>query len=569
MATREVESKGLKKDALGFVSSVVIGVASTAPGYSLAAVLTLVVAAVGVQAPAVLILAFVPMLFIAASYYYMNRADPDCGTTFSWVTRAMGPWSGWIAGWAIIVADIIVMANLAQIAGLYGFLLVGWQTAAESTFAVTLVGVLWIVVMTAICVYGIELSARTQVGLLGAEILTLALFAIVALVKVYTGDALAGSIHPHVSWFSPFAIDSLDGLTTGLLVAVFIYWGWDSTVCVNEETTDSGTTPGRAAVASTIILVGIYVIVSTAAVAFAGPEAIANDDSGDALGLLGTQVLGVGLDKLVIIAVLTSAAASTQTTILPTARTSLSMARAARDAREPGRIHPRFLTPHVSTILMGGFSIVWYVGLTLISENILFDSIAALGLMIAFYYGLTGFACTWYYRHEIFTSVKAFFFVGVAPTLGGVDPGVAVLQVLQGPLQARELGVGRLLARGRPAAGDRHRLPGLRRRADGDLVRRRASRVLPPQARGRGRRLARRPAAGHAGAHRRRRLMAGASYAADAGVDGAARAVTRRWVVRDGREVGGRATASRPHRHATNVPPASQTSSSTTRTAHD
>ena len=36
----------------------------------------------------------------------------------------MGPWTGWIAGWAIIVADIIVMANLAQIAGLYTFLLV-------------------------------------------------------------------------------------------------------------------------------------------------------------------------------------------------------------------------------------------------------------------------------------------------------------------------------------------------------------------------------------------------------------------------------------------------------------
>ena len=137
MASGGVVDKGLKKDALGFVSSVVIGVASTAPGYSLAAVLTLVVAAVGLQSPAILILAFLPMLFIAASYYYMNRADPDCGTTFSWVTRAMGPWAGWIGGWAIIVADIIVMANLAQIAGLYGFLLFDWQAAAESTFAVT------------------------------------------------------------------------------------------------------------------------------------------------------------------------------------------------------------------------------------------------------------------------------------------------------------------------------------------------------------------------------------------------------------------------------------------------
>jgi amino acid transporter len=420
MGTRVVEDKGLKKNALGFVSSVVIGVASTAPGYSLAAVLTLVVAAVGFQAPAVLILAFVPMLFIAASYYYMNRADPDCGTTFSWVTRAMGPWTGWIGGWAIIVADVIVMANLAQIAGLYGFQLVDWQSAADSTFAVTLVGVVWIIVMTAICVYGIELSARTQVGLLGAEVLTLALFAVVALIKVYSGDALAGSVHPDLGWFSPFAIDSVDGLTTGLLVAVFIYWGWDSTVTVNEETTDSGTTPGKAAIASTFILVGIYVIVAAAAVAFAGPKAIATDESGDALGLLGTQVLGTPWDKLVIIAVLTSAAASTQTTILPTARTTLSMARAGAMPESLGAIHPRFLTPHISTILMGAFSIVWYVGLTLVSENILFDSIAALGLMIAFYYGLTGFACTWYYRRELFTSAKNFIYVGVAPTLGGV-----------------------------------------------------------------------------------------------------------------------------------------------------
>jgi amino acid transporter len=117
--------------------------------------------------------------------------------------------------------------------------------------------------------------------------------------------------------------------------------------------------------------------------------------------------------------VLTSAAASTQTTILPTARTSLSMARARAMPESLGRIHPRFLTPHVSTILMGTLSIVWYVGLTIVSENILFDSIAALGLMIAFYYGLTGFACVIYYRRELFNSARNFVMIGVLPTLGG------------------------------------------------------------------------------------------------------------------------------------------------------
>jgi amino acid transporter len=416
-----VVDKGLKKDALGFVSSCVIGVASTAPGYSLAASLGFVVAVagVGLQAPAVMLLAFVPMLLIASAYYYLNRADPDCGTTFSWATRALGPSVGWLGGWAIVVADVIVMANLAQIAGLYSFLLVGWQSAADSTFAVTLVGVVWIAIMTAICVIGIELSARTQVGLLSAEIITLVLFSIVALVKVASGDAGPHAVDPSLTWLNPLQIDSFSALISGVLIAVFIYWGWDSTVTVNEESRDATEGPGKAALLATVILLAIYVVVSYAAQAYDGTQTLI-DNQDDVLSVLGTQVFGSPLDKILIIAVLTSAAASTQTTILPTARTSLSMARAGAMPEALGRIHPRFLTPDFSTILMGTLSIVWYVGLTIISENILFDSIAALGLMIAFYYGMTGFACTVYYRRRLTESVKSFLLIGVGPTLGGL-----------------------------------------------------------------------------------------------------------------------------------------------------
>jgi amino acid transporter len=413
-----VEDKGLKKNAIGFVSSVVIGVASTAPGYSLAATLGFVAAVVGTKAPAILLISFVPMFLVAAGYYYMNKADPDCGTSFSWVTKAMGPQLGWMAGWAIIVADVIVMANLAQIAGLYSFELFGWHAAAESTVAVTLVGVLWIVVMTWIVVIGIELSARTQVGLLGAEIFTLALFSIVALVKVYAGGAPSGSIHPSLSWINPFSL-GLSEISAGMLLAVFIYWGWDSTATVNEETEDPTEAPGRATVISTLILLAIYVVVAVAAQAYGGIGPLVKNQE-DVLSSLGTAVFGSPLDKLLIIAVLTSAAASTQTTILPTARTTLSMARAKALPGTLGKVHPRYLTPHISTILMGTLSIVWYVGLTIVSEDILFDSLAALGLMIAFYLGLTGFATTVYYRRELLRSVKNFFFIGVGPTLGGV-----------------------------------------------------------------------------------------------------------------------------------------------------
>ena len=81
--------KGLKGGALGLISSVVVGVASTAPAYSLAATLGFVVIAIGgLGAPIITILAFIPMLFISYAYKEMNYADPDCGTTFTWSARA-------------------------------------------------------------------------------------------------------------------------------------------------------------------------------------------------------------------------------------------------------------------------------------------------------------------------------------------------------------------------------------------------------------------------------------------------------------------------------------------------
>ena len=117
----------LKKNAISFASNVVIGVASTAPAYSLAAALPALVAAAKFGVPAIVILAFVPMLFIAVAYYHLNHADPDCGTTFSWATRAIGPYSGWMGGWVILATDILVMPGLAQIAGTYSCHLFGFD----------------------------------------------------------------------------------------------------------------------------------------------------------------------------------------------------------------------------------------------------------------------------------------------------------------------------------------------------------------------------------------------------------------------------------------------------------
>jgi amino acid transporter len=431
----DLGEKGLKGGALGLISSVVVGVASTAPAYSLAATLGFVVIAInGLQAPIITILAFVPMLFISYGYKEMNYADPDCGTTFTWGARAFGPKTGWMGGWGIVAADLLVMASLAQIAGQYVFLLFNANGIGgdSSSGWVLLIGILWIVVMTAICYVGIEISANFQKALLSIELTMLLVLSIVALVKVGSGSAPAGHLTPSLSWFNPFDHFTFTGFMVGFTLMLFIYWGWDTAVSVNEETADSQTTPGRAAVISTLILLATYalVIMATQSYAGIGSKGIGLSNpahAGDVLSILGTSIfghsgLGNVLTHLLLLMVLSSAAASTQTTILPTARTTLSMAVYKAIPSAFARIHKRYLTPTVSTVVMGAVSIVLYVAMNYLTSGgaVIVDSVSALGVMIAFYYGLTGFSCTWYYRKSLTESTRSLWIRGILPLVGGV-----------------------------------------------------------------------------------------------------------------------------------------------------
>ena len=155
------------------------------------------------------------------------------------------------------------MASLAQVAGQYGFLLFNAKGIGSNPTSgwVLLVGVLWIVVMTYICYRGIEVSANFQKVLLGIELVMLVVLSVTALIKVGTGHAPPGHLTPSLSWFNPFHIASFSAFASGVILMVFIYWGWDTAVAVNEETKDPNKTPGRAAILSTVILLVTYALV--------------------------------------------------------------------------------------------------------------------------------------------------------------------------------------------------------------------------------------------------------------------------------------------------------------------
>jgi amino acid transporter len=412
------KGKGLKRGALGTVSATVIGVASTAPAYSLAATLGLIAAVVAVHSPAIVLVAFLPMLFAASAYYFLNRVDPDCGATFPWVTRAMGPWAGWMGGWGVVIADIVVMPSLAYIAAQYTFTLFGLDGLASDPWALLALGCAFILLMTALTWLGIELSARTQFVLLAIEIVVLVGFSVWALAKVYLNHP-AGSLTPSWSWINPFALSGSE-LTQGVLLALFIYWGWDTAANVNEETRNGRRSAGTAVIASTLVLLATYLVVAFASTALHGPGFL-QDNPDDVL----TGMVGSPWSKILVLAVLASAVACTQTTILPTARTTLSMAAHGAAPKALATIHPKYLTPTWSTWWMGIASVVWYAILVAIdsSTNILWDSISGLGFAIAFYYGITALAAPILFRRHLFKSAKNFLLVGLVPLLGAITLG--------------------------------------------------------------------------------------------------------------------------------------------------
>ena len=411
---------GLQANAIGFVDAVSIGLNATSPAYSLAAVLGPIVVLVGVAAPGVLLASFIPMLLIASAFYYLNRVDPDCGTTFSWVTRAMGPWFGWMGGWAIAMTGVLVVGSLADVGVRFLLLMFGQQELAANDAVVMVLAVLLIVLMTWVCVIGTEMSGRLQTVLNIAQVVALIIFAAVAIYRGASGQGLPGASLPSLEWINPFAAGSA-ALSAGLLLGVFAYWGWESAVNLNEETTDSSSTPGRAAIMSTLILLATYLGVAIAVLMLVGP-AFLSDNAGQeemVFALIAQEALG-GWGWIVLLAVSVSAVASTQTTIIPASRTALSMARRTAIPSYFGRISARHRTPAVSTWWVAGIAIVWYVLVSLISENALFDSLSALSLLIAFYYSLTGLACAVYYRRILLHSVRSFLLVGVGPVIGAL-----------------------------------------------------------------------------------------------------------------------------------------------------
>ncbi|UWF77149.1 MULTISPECIES: APC family permease [Microbacterium] len=427
--TTGISQKGLRAGAVGVLGAVVIGVSTIAPAYTLTASLGPTVAVVGTQVPAIILVGFIPMLLTAFGYRELNRVMPDSGTSFTWGVRAFGPWIGWMTGWGLVAATVIVLSNLAGIAVEFLFLLIaqlsgnpGIADLAFNPLINVSVCLLFMLGATLVTYRDMQTTQKVQYVLVGFQVAVLVLFAIVAIVKVVNGEAPEPTAFSW-SWFNPFEVPTFSALAAGLSLSIFIFWGWDVVLTMNEETKNPEKTPGRAAMLTVVVVVSLYLLLSIGLIMFAGVGTgalgLANEDiSANVFFALSDPVLGP-LAFLVSLAVLSSSAASLQSTAVGPARTLLAMGYYGALPPKFAKVSPRFFTPGYATIVSAVVASVFYAVMRLLSESVLTDTILSLGMMICFYYGLTAFACVWYFRRQWFDSARSFFFTFLFPLVGG------------------------------------------------------------------------------------------------------------------------------------------------------
>jgi amino acid transporter len=425
----------LKADTLNLFDTTAIAVASVAPAYSIAATTFLLIGAVGLGTPAMVIISFLPVLFVAMAYYFMNRRDPDCGASYAWLARTMSPYIGWFNGWVQTAASVIFCVAAPVLAGTNTLALLqalGWISAktAGSTLLTAIVGLAWLILVSAMVIYGIRLTANFQWVMVLLEYLVVLAFSITGLVRAIASHP-AGSRIFSLSWLSPGSVGGYQGLAVGAALGVFLFWGWDTAVNLNEESEESETNPGVAGIVSMFILLVIF-LVNASSMESLLPVHTVIKEGGNALFYFAQRLAPAPLCYLMLLAILSSTVATTQTTLLPASRVTYSMARDGVFPKLFGKISPRFHTPAQGTFvlfLIAGAGVMITTFSPTVSSTFT-NLIDQIGVLVAFYYGITGLACAWAYRKILFRSASNLILAGLMPLVGGIFLFWVVYQVI-------------------------------------------------------------------------------------------------------------------------------------------
>lgn len=390
------ETHELKKNSLGLAESIIMGIAGTAPAYSIEITTSTIIATAGRLSPASILVCGLIMFGIAFAFINLNKVESNAGTSYAWVSMVFGKTIGFLAGWALLVLCCIFMVS-AMVPAANATLLIFKPSLVNNVHWVTGIAAIWLTFISIVVVKGVKLTSYVQVAMTIIE--GLILFAVVVMSLIVFPRV---AVHPFSwSWFNPFEFSPLL-FANGALVAIFFYYGWDVTMNLSEETKDPNRTPGQAAFWSMVFLIVFFLIFIAITLMALSDAEIQHYNTNIIFGIA-EKLFGKTWGYVAIIAVLLSTVGTVETQILQFTRTLFAKSRDKVLHARYAKLHPEWKTPYVAIFC------IWVVGIVLLFgssylptiNDILQDSIRALGFQICFYLGLTGFACAWYYRSMI------------------------------------------------------------------------------------------------------------------------------------------------------------------------
>jgi len=402
-------------DRVGLGDAIIIGLASSGPAQTLAVSLAGLIAVSGYGGVVPILICFVPMIGIAIAYQRLNRWDQSSGATYSWVAKVFHPYLGFLSGWMILLYYTLGTTTLTIPAGVYTIDLLA-PSFIDDHWAIFLVGATWNLLITALAVMGLKIVARFEwviVLFQYAVLLTLAAVALMALLHGTTAAKFSWA------WFSWTGLGGMKGLMGGILIACFMYSGWDASIYVNEETTDRANVPGKAALASVAMLALVYSLVTFAFQSVLTPDEI-QAHAGNVLSAVSGRLVHQPWDSVMALAVLTGTLATLQAAVVSAARVGLAMSR--------DRVMPQFFqhlsagstNPWAATLAMSAVNVV-LLALALGTSSIaaaLTNAASSLGLISIVFYGITAAAALWQQRATLESSVGNLIFGGVLPSIG-------------------------------------------------------------------------------------------------------------------------------------------------------
>jgi amino acid transporter len=419
----------LEPDAIGVAQDTVIGMASSAPAVSVGLTLAALAAATAYGSGPIIVLTAIPMLIIANAYRRLNMWNANCGASFEWVGRAINPYLGFLTGWLMIAGYIIGAVAGVEVIG--PSVLAVFTSSPGSTWADIGIATGVSLAMLVIAIVGIRITARTQVGMAVVEYVILIGFAIAGLVAVLRHHA--GTFPITKGWLSLSGIGGHGSAVAGLLIAVFIFSGWEGTLYVNEEVKHRRTNPGRAAIMAVLILTIIYTLSAMGLQGAVSPAKLQTHSTSALVYVAQALGGGPGWAKVMALSLALSVIAATLTNIVLTSRIIYGMASYRTLPEFFANISRRFSTPVAASVVVGLLliALTWVYLLASSVQNAFTAVINVSGLLFGTFYILTALATIVYYRRRVFTSAWDALILGILPLAAAGFLGWIVFKSLQ------------------------------------------------------------------------------------------------------------------------------------------